>query len=86
MHELSLALDVCRIVEQTVGAGQLATVVEVGLEVGEKSGIELANFEFCLEALLTAPPFGHAGATIERMPGTDMRVTWLEVEDDDPPD
>lgn len=86
MHELSLALDVCRIVEQAIGTDQLGAVVEVGLEVGEVSGIEVASFEFCLDALFSAPPFGRARATIERTPGTDMRVTWLEVEDDDPPD
>jgi len=86
MHELSVALSICRIVEERVGAPQLASVRQVRLEVGEQSGIEIANLEFCLEALLSTPPFDGAGATVARTPGTGLRVMWLEVEDDDPPD
>jgi Zn finger protein HypA/HybF involved in hydrogenase expression len=86
MHEFSLASGVCRIVEQTVGPGRLDSVVEVGLEVGDRFGIDIANLEFCLEALLSSPPFGRARPAIERIPGDDMRVTYLEVVDDDPPD
>jgi Zn finger protein HypA/HybF involved in hydrogenase expression len=86
VHELSLAVEVCRIVEETVGAGRLPAVVEVGVEVGDRSGIEASSLEFCLEAILAAPPFRSAHPVVERVPGMDMRVTWLEVEDDSPPD
>ena len=86
MHELSLALNVCRIVEEAVGPDQLGSVRQVGLEVGERSGVEVANLEFCLEAVLSTPPFSRARATVARTPGHDLRVTWLEVEDDGPPD
>ena len=84
MHELSIALDVCRIVEEHVGAESLARVTEIGLDVGDRAGIEIDNLEFCLEALLGAPPFGRAVPKIERLPGDELRVTYLEVEDDGP--
>jgi len=86
VHELSLALDVCRIAEDTVGREQLPNVTEVGLEVGDGAGIELANFEFCLEALLASPPFGRAKPVIDCLPGDDLRVSYIEVEDGSPPD
>ena len=84
MHELSIALDVCRIVEEHVGAEALARVTEIGLDVGDRAGIEIDNLEFCLEALLGAPPFGRAVPKIERLEGDELRVTYLEVEDDGP--
>lgn len=86
MHEMSIALEVCRITEEHVGPHQLASVVEVGLEVGDEAGIEIDNLEFCLEALLSAPPFGHAKPAILRGRGDVLRVTHLEVEDDGPDD
>ena len=84
MHELSIALDVCRIVEEHVGAEALARVTEIGLDVGDRAGIEIDNLEFCLEALLGAPPFGRAVPKIVRLDGDELRVTYLEVEDDGP--
>jgi Zn finger protein HypA/HybF involved in hydrogenase expression len=81
MHEMSLALDVCRIAEDTVGRTQLPHVTAVGLEVGQRAGIEVANFEFCLDALFSAPPFGRARAVIDSRDGDDLRVSWIEVDD-----
>jgi Zn finger protein HypA/HybF involved in hydrogenase expression len=84
MHEMSLALDVCRIAEDTVGQHCLPLITEVGLEVGERAGIEVANFEFCLSALFSAPPFGRAHAVIDHRAGDDLRVSYIEVDDDSP--
>lgn len=83
MHELSLALDVCRIAEEYVGADALDRVTAVGLDVGNRSGIEIDNFEFCLEALLGSPPFGSGVPVIQRLEGDELRVTYVEVEEDD---
>jgi Zn finger protein HypA/HybF involved in hydrogenase expression len=83
VHELSLALDVCRIAEEYVGAGALNRVTAVGLDVGSRSGIEIENFEFCLEALLGSPPFGSAVPVIQQLEGDELRVTYVEVEEDD---
>ncbi len=82
MHELSLALDVCRIVEEQVGAPALPAVVAVAVEIGDDAGIEPANFEFCLSTLLAEPPFARATAVLLPRTGDVLRVAWLEVDDD----
>lgn len=86
MHEMSLALEVCRIAESYVGREGLTAVREVAVEVGDRSGVEPDALEFCLEALLSSPPFGRARPRIERTRGDTLRVMHLEVEDDDPDD
>ena len=52
MHELSVALEVCRLTEEQVGRDGLSNVLEVGMDVGNDAGVEISNLEFCLEALL----------------------------------
>lgn len=86
MHELSLALEVCRIAEANLAAESLPRLRRVSLEVGEAANIEIANFRFCLEALLGAPPFGAATPSITLCPGDDLRLASLEVDDDGPDD
>jgi len=86
MHEMSVALEVCRITEEHVGVDKLPDVLTVGLEVGDRSGLEIDNLEFCLEVLLSAPPFGRARPEIERQAGDELRVSYLEVDDGSPDD
>jgi len=83
VHELSIALDVCRIAEEHVGAEVLARVTAIGLDVGNRAGIEIDNLEFCLEALLGSAPFGSGRPEIRRLEGNELSVTYVEVEDDD---
>ena len=84
MHELSLALEICRIAERTVGTERLRLVRELELEVGTESDVEVANLSFCLDALLSHRPFVEASHRIVRAPGADMRVLSLEVDDGGP--
>lgn len=86
MHEMSVALEVCRIAEEYVGADRLPDIVTVGLEVGDRSGLEVDSLEFCLEVLLSAPPFGQARPEIQRQAGDELRVSYLEVDDGSPDD
>lgn len=81
MHELSVALEICRIAEDRLGPGAAAGLLAVGVEVGDQAGIEPDNLVFCLEALLAAPPFGSARPDVVRRPGDVLRVTYLEVDD-----
>lgn len=84
MHELSVALEICRLVEARVGPGDSCLVRRVGVVVGDEAGLEPANLSFCLDALLSQPPFGGAQASLTRVTGTDLRVEYYEIDDDDP--
>jgi Zn finger protein HypA/HybF involved in hydrogenase expression len=84
VHEMSIALEVCRIAEDYVGLEALPRVREIGLVVGERSGVEPDSLRFCLESLLERPPFTGARPAMELTPGDDLRVTYLEVDDERP--
>jgi Zn finger protein HypA/HybF involved in hydrogenase expression len=86
VHEMSVALEVCRIAEEQVGREALPLVREVGLIVGSDSGVEPDNLEFCLEALLSQSPFTGARVAMDRATGDELRVTYLEVDDGGAPD
>jgi Zn finger protein HypA/HybF involved in hydrogenase expression len=82
MHELSVAIEVCRMAEARFGhdAPRLRCV---GVMVGDDAGLEPANLSFCLDALLGQPPFGAATAVVTSCPGDDLRVDYYEVDDGD---
>lgn len=86
MHELSLALEICRLAEERVGAEVVPDIVTVGVEVGDQAGVEPANLAFCLEAVLAEPPFRRARPMIERREGDVLRLAYLEVDDGRPDD
>ena len=88
MHEMSIALEVCRIAaEHAVAAGPGAkSVVAVGVDVGDAAGVELSSLTFCLESLLAGPPFAGAKPVIHRASGDVLRVSYVEVEDGRPND
>lgn len=81
MHEMSIALEVCRIAETRLERAQLGRLVGVGLLVGDDAGIEPANLQFCLDALLAQPPFAGATTKIARCAGDALRVDYLEVDE-----
>lgn len=88
MHELSLANEICNIVEREVqserGIGALACITVVAVEVGEQANVEPSSLQFCLDALLSAHPYGRGKAVLEFVPGDDLRVSWFELEEDGP--
>lgn len=86
MHEMSLALEISRIAEERAGPWGAARVATVAVEVGDNAGVEISSLAFCLEAVLAAPPFAGAKPSITCLPGNDLRVTYLEVDDGRPSD
>jgi Zn finger protein HypA/HybF involved in hydrogenase expression len=86
VHEMSVAIEVCRMAEERLTAQQLGQLVSVGLEVGDEAGLEPDNLSFCLEALFAHPPFAGAKPVITRTRGDDLRVSYLEVDDGRPGD
>ena len=86
MHEMSIALEVCRIAETRLPPADLPRLVGVGLLVGDDAGVEPDSLQFCLDALLAQPPFTGATARIERCAGEELRVDYLEVDNERPTD
>lgn len=84
MHEMSIALEICRITEHEVGRDALARVREVGVVVGRDAGVEPDSLVFCLDALLESPPFAGARTVLELSAGDDLRVHYLDMEDERP--
>ena len=84
MHELSLALEVCRMAGDVLERERGVAVLAFGVEVGTEAGLELENFRFCLDALLTEPPFVGARAELQVVPGETLRLTFVEVDDGRP--
>jgi len=85
MHEMSVAMEICRIAEDQVGLAALRDVREIGVVVGHDSGVEPDSLRFCLEVLLGSEPFRGARAAFELTPGDELRVSYLEIDDDRPP-
>jgi len=86
MHELSLATEICRIAEAHAGSAGAAAVREVAVDVGDASGVEPECLRFCLEVLLSQPPFRAARPRLFRQAGNVLRVRYLEVDDGRPHD
>jgi Zn finger protein HypA/HybF involved in hydrogenase expression len=86
MHEMSIAMEICRMAEERLSAAQVPQLVEVGVEVGDDSGLEPENLAFCLEALLQIPPFAGAKPVIRRTAGDALRLDYLEIDDGRPDD
>ncbi len=86
MHELSLALEVCRLAGDVLVRERGAAVRAIGVDVGADAGIELENFRFCLDALLTEPPLAGARAVLQPVPGDTLRLAYVEVDDGRPDD
>lgn len=82
MHEMSVALEICRLAEERLG-GESGRLVALGVTVGDEAGVEPENLAFCLEAVLAEPPFRGATPRIERQPGDALHLGYLEVSDDD---
>lgn len=85
MHELSLANEICHIVEREVrrerGTGALAHVTLVAVELGDQANVEPNSLQFCLDALLSTHPYGRGTSVLEFVPGDDLRVSWFEIDD-----
>lgn len=86
MHELSLALEVCRQAEEVLEREHGVSVKRLAVEIGDNAGVEVENFRFCLDALLGEPPFSGTPAELTLTGGSDLRLAWVEVDDGRPVD
>jgi Zn finger protein HypA/HybF involved in hydrogenase expression len=81
MHEMGVAMEICRIAEAHVGTDGARLLTGVTVIVGDEAGVEPSSLEFCLETLFAQPPFGGATVHITRVSGDALRVDYLEVDD-----
>jgi hydrogenase nickel incorporation protein HypA/HybF len=81
MHEMSIAMEICDITERAIGDRRPEHVLEVAVEVGDLSGVEISSLEFCLTALLRSPPFRNAKPLLLRRDGDELRVSHIEVDE-----
>ena len=84
MHELSLALEVCRMTAEVLEREGGVAVRAIGVEIGSDAGVEPESFRFCLETLLQEPPLAGARAVFEPVDGDALRLTYVEVDDGRP--
>jgi len=84
VHEMSIALEICRMAEERLGRDALGSLVTVAVEVGDQAGVEVENLEFCLEAVFAGAPFSHAVPVVQRCTGDVLRLAYLEVDDERP--
>ncbi len=84
MHEMSLALEICRIAQERLAPAPPAQLVSVGVVVGDDAGVEPSSLAFCLEQLLLQPPFAGARPVLLREPGDALRLDYLELDDGRP--
>jgi Zn finger protein HypA/HybF involved in hydrogenase expression len=82
---MSVAMEIARIAERKLG-DQAPLLSTVAVEVGDDSGIEPWNLEFCLEAVFRTPPFMGAKPEILRRPGDVLQLAYLEIDDGRPDD
>ena len=69
MHEVGLAQEVVRIVEEAALGDGGGRVRAIRLEVGALAGIEVESLRFALEAMLPGTVAQGAGIEIESIPG-----------------
>lgn len=80
MHELSVAMEICRMAEEKLGS-DVGRMTSLCVAVGDDAGLEPSSLEFCLEALLAQPPFNAAKPELVRVPGDVLRVDYLEIDE-----
>ncbi|MCX7673087.1 MAG: hydrogenase maturation nickel metallochaperone HypA [Thiobacillaceae bacterium] len=69
MHELSLAEEILRTIEQAVHGQGCSRVREVGLEIGQLAAVDVDALTFCLESVFKGSVAEGARVRIDRVPG-----------------
>jgi hydrogenase nickel incorporation protein HypA/HybF len=69
MHELSLAAEIVRMVEESAQAERFQRVARLRLEVGALAGVEVSALRFALEACAASTCLEGAAVEIDEPPG-----------------
>ncbi len=81
MHELSIASEILEAVRTEAQQRPNARVRTVGLRIGDLSGVEQESLRFCFDALVQGTELDPLALEIERCPGGELDLAWLELEE-----
>ena len=69
MHEMSIALNIVKTVEEELGKAKGSRVEKLELVVGKLSGVVIESLDLALEAAKKDGPLAEAEILIEEIPG-----------------
>ncbi|MDP2808991.1 MAG: hydrogenase maturation nickel metallochaperone HypA [Rhodocyclaceae bacterium] len=81
MHEISLAEEIVQTIEEAARREGFGRVRTVFLEIGRLSCVEPDALAFCFESVALGSVAEGARLEIAELPGDEMRVKELEVEE-----
>lgn len=81
MHELSLAAEILRLVQDAAAREHFSRVATLRLEAGTHAGVEVEALRFALDAVAPGTVLEGADIAIEQPPGSALRVRELLVHD-----
>ena len=68
MHEMSIAMEVLKIVNQHLPTGQQVKVTKIRLKIGKLTAVIPDNFKFCMEVIARDTPAEGAQIMIDEVP------------------
>jgi hydrogenase nickel incorporation protein HypA/HybF len=80
MHEVSIAEALMQQVTEAASRHGLASVRQIGICVGARSGVVPDALAFAFEVLRAGPVLGGAVLEIRATEGDDLRLEWIEGE------
>jgi len=81
MHELGIANSVIEAVQKEAAAYPGSSPVKIAVRVGELSGVDPDALAFGFEALTTGTDLQNLKLEIERAPGDQLDLMYVELEE-----
>jgi hydrogenase nickel incorporation protein HypA/HybF len=83
MHELSIATEMVRTVQDVLSREGAREVVSIAIQIGVLSGVERESLEFCFPIAAQGTPMAEARLVVEEIP---LSVRCASCEKDSSPD
>ena len=83
MHEMGIASSVLEAVEAEAALRKACRIASIGLRIGDLAAVDEDSLRFCFEVLTKDTDFEQTAIKIERTPGPELDLAYLEVEEDD---
>jgi hydrogenase nickel incorporation protein HypA/HybF len=83
MHEMGIASSIMEAVATEVAQRAPCRVVAIGLRIGDLAAVDEESLRFCFEVLVRDTEFAGTHLRVERTPGPELDLAYLELEEDD---